>query len=178
MSVKGLDDTPVREVMEYCAHLQPGRALVTFGVQESGSLTAASRKDPRMHMALQYMLKTHLQMSDVVAARLGRSIQQVARAGFTNPGRVQAWPDEARSTQDAPASAAPARPRSGLTDDLTGAPWADACRSSRDVGRAAGCRAVDTSCRPTLRHISVFSVSCVAVSVSTGAPHTGHTFRI
>ena len=76
----GVDDPPVRDVLDYCATLQPGRKAVTFGFLEGErTLSAHSKAHPRIHMAIQYVVKTHFKESNVVAVRLGRSIQRLPK---------------------------------------------------------------------------------------------------
>ena len=72
-SIRGVDDTPVREVYDYCASLQPGRTPVTFGLKEgTNKLIAISRSQPRIYMALQYMIQTYLGIPNIVAVRSTR----------------------------------------------------------------------------------------------------------
>ena len=57
--LQGIHDPPVREVVDYCASLQPGRQPVTFGFREGErKLSADSRSRPRILLALLFSVCT------------------------------------------------------------------------------------------------------------------------
>ena len=66
--------------------MQPGE-LQTFGYISEGKrgnalcrLSAMSSKSPRVHLALQYVIRNYFRISDVITVRLGKSIANVGNA--------------------------------------------------------------------------------------------------
>ena len=76
------DTDAMQAVLHHISNSQPGK-LQTFGYvtdREHGNvhrLSAMSIKAPKIHLALQYVIKNFFRIADVVAVRIGRSISKV-----------------------------------------------------------------------------------------------------
>jgi len=62
----GSDHSALRTVIEFIAGLQAGRAAMTFGytTTKQGSLqqTSASQMNPRVHLALQFLIRNYFRL--------------------------------------------------------------------------------------------------------------------
>ena len=76
-------DEAMQIVLKHIVEMQPGE-LQTFGYISDGKrgnalcrLSAMSSKSPRVHLALQYVIRNYFRISDVIPVRLGKSIAKV-----------------------------------------------------------------------------------------------------
>eukprot|EP00959_Pyramimonas_sp_CCMP1952_P063340 1323854-Pyramimonas_sp.AAC.1 len=74
----GADNTAPRTVLIFVASLSAGRPDLTFGyvATKKGTLqmTIASRLSPKVHLALQYLIRNFFRIENVVSVRLSKSI--------------------------------------------------------------------------------------------------------
>ena len=78
----GMDNTAMRTVLTFIAGLGAGKPALTFGYlpDSKGSLrtTDASKLNPRIHMALQFLVRNYFRVDNVVAVRLAKSVHKLA----------------------------------------------------------------------------------------------------
>ena len=66
----------LKTVLRYITTLRPGK-VETFGIAQPGKkLTTASKAHPKVHLALQFILRNYFRLSNVTAVRLGHCIQR------------------------------------------------------------------------------------------------------
>ena len=63
-------------IFRYISAMKPGK-IETFGVAPTGKkLTTASKAHPKVHLALQFVLRSYFRLRGVTAVRLGQCIQR------------------------------------------------------------------------------------------------------
>eukprot|EP00959_Pyramimonas_sp_CCMP1952_P328212 6871524-Pyramimonas_sp.AAC.1 len=77
----GCDNTALRTVLTFVASLSAGRPALTFGYvpTEKGALqmTTASRLSPKVHLALQHIIRNFFRIENVVPVRFAKSIHKL-----------------------------------------------------------------------------------------------------
>eukprot|EP00959_Pyramimonas_sp_CCMP1952_P345732 7240438-Pyramimonas_sp.AAC.1 len=77
----GSDSPALRAVLTFLASLSAGRPALTFGYvpTKEGTLlmTSASRLSPKVHCALQYLIRNFFRIENVVSVRLAKSIHKL-----------------------------------------------------------------------------------------------------
>ena len=78
----GMDNTAMRTVLSFIAGLGAGKPALTFGYLPDGKgslrTTDASKLNPRVHMALQFLVRNYFRVDHVVAVRLAKSVHKLA----------------------------------------------------------------------------------------------------
>ena len=72
-------------VLRYIAELPAGTPAEAFGYAISGGsyhLTTMSKKAPRIHLALQYLIRNVFQVANVVTVRLGKSVKKTQSCNY------------------------------------------------------------------------------------------------
>ena len=85
----GMDNTAMRTLLTYISNLPAGKAPEVFGqvLATDGStwrLTAASRRAPKIHLALQYLTRNFFRVSNVVSIRLGKGLHRVPKCEYAD----------------------------------------------------------------------------------------------
>ena len=76
----GMDNTAMHTLLTHISNLQAGKPAVTFGyaiVKDRPVLTTASKEAPKVHLALQFLIKNFFRINDTIAVRLGNGIARV-----------------------------------------------------------------------------------------------------
>eukprot|EP00959_Pyramimonas_sp_CCMP1952_P137919 2886924-Pyramimonas_sp.AAC.1 len=77
----GSGHTALRTVVEFIAGLQAGRASMMFGFvpTQRGNLqiTTASQINPKVHLALQFLIRNYFRLENVIAVRLAKSVRKL-----------------------------------------------------------------------------------------------------
>ncbi len=75
---EGMDNKAMQTVLDYIGNLPAGKAPELFGYSApNGELTTATKRAPKVFMALQYVVKSFFKIDDVIAVRVGNSIHQL-----------------------------------------------------------------------------------------------------
>ena len=76
----GRDNDAMDTVLDYISRLQTGKAAETFGYTgPQFRLTTATQRAPRMHLALQYVIRNFFRIQDVFAIRVGNCTPRVSK---------------------------------------------------------------------------------------------------
>jgi len=76
----GRDNEAMDTVLDYISRLQTGKAAETFGYTgPQFRLTTATQRAPRMHLALQYVIRNFFRVHDVFAIRVGNGTPRVSK---------------------------------------------------------------------------------------------------
>eukprot|EP00959_Pyramimonas_sp_CCMP1952_P315632 6606083-Pyramimonas_sp.AAC.1 len=74
----GMDNMTMQTVLTYVAHLSAGKPAKVFGYipDYKGNLNLSddSRSHPRVHLALQYLVRNYFRVERLVAVRLAKSV--------------------------------------------------------------------------------------------------------
>ena len=65
------------EVVLFIGQLQPGAPPLIFGTRICGTLSSDSKRHPRIHLALQYVIRHHFDLADCTLVRMGRSVRRL-----------------------------------------------------------------------------------------------------
>jgi len=82
MGEVGMDNDAMDIILIYVSRLQAGKTPEVFGyfyVDGKYNLTTASKKAPKVYMALQYVIRNFFRIQDVFAVRLGKSVHRVGK---------------------------------------------------------------------------------------------------
>ena len=87
----GLDNMAMKTVIAHIAGLPAGKAPKLFGyvpdTQGNLRLSTESKFAPRIHLALQYLVRTYFRIDKVIAIRLGKSVSYVPRGNTPTAAR-------------------------------------------------------------------------------------------
>eukprot|EP00974_Lingulodinium_polyedra_P022943 2213472-Lingulodinium_polyedra.AAC.1 len=78
-----MDNNATRTVLQYISDFRAGKAAEIFvyipdGKKGTGfKLSPMSHKAPKIHLALQYLVRNFFRVGNVVAARLAKAVQRV-----------------------------------------------------------------------------------------------------
>ena len=81
----GLDNGAMDTILNYISRLAAGKIPETFGYVASQSrllLSAASKKAPKVFLALQFVIRNFFRISDVFAVRLGKCVNTVSKCDY------------------------------------------------------------------------------------------------
>eukprot|EP00959_Pyramimonas_sp_CCMP1952_P462713 9483704-Pyramimonas_sp.AAC.1 len=77
----GSDISALRAVLTFVASLSAGRPALTFGYvptkKDTLHMTTASRLSPKVHLALQHLIRSFVRFENVVSVRLAKRIHQL-----------------------------------------------------------------------------------------------------
>eukprot|EP00959_Pyramimonas_sp_CCMP1952_P188577 3943741-Pyramimonas_sp.AAC.1 len=84
----GSDNTALRTVLTFVASLPAGRPAMTFGYvpTKKGTLqmTSASRRSPKVHLALQHLKSNLFRIENVVSVRLAQSVHKLSPVAYAD----------------------------------------------------------------------------------------------
>ena len=83
----GMDNTAMHTLLTHISNLQAGKPAVTFGyamVKDRFVLTAASKEAPKVHLALQFLIKNFFRISNTIAVRLGKGTAKVPSCKYAD----------------------------------------------------------------------------------------------
>ena len=82
------EDEALSTVLSYISRLSAGKSVETFGYvshdKDMMYLSSASKKAPKVFLALQYVVKNFFDVKDVIAVRLGKGLHRVAKCDYAN----------------------------------------------------------------------------------------------
>eukprot|EP00959_Pyramimonas_sp_CCMP1952_P028129 590230-Pyramimonas_sp.AAC.1 len=84
----GADNTALRTALTFVASLPAGRPAMTSGYVPSKKgmlqMTSASRVSPKVHLALQYLIRNFFRIGSVVPVRLDKSIHKLPPVAYAD----------------------------------------------------------------------------------------------
>ena len=84
----GSDSTALRTVLAYISELPAGQSAKTFGYLPSKQghlrMTNDSSQAPKVHLALQFLVKNYFRVENVIAVRLAKSVPRLSAVPYAD----------------------------------------------------------------------------------------------
>ena len=86
----GLDNDAMDTILNYISRLPAGKTPETFGYTKTRAtspqlqLSMASKRAPKVFLALQYVIRNFFRINDVFAIRLGKSVSTVNKCDYAD----------------------------------------------------------------------------------------------
>ena len=81
----GMDNDAMYTILRYISELQSGKLAEIFGYVLNGNdyqLTTMSKRAPKIHLALQFLIRNFFRINNVVTIRLGKGVQRTNKCNY------------------------------------------------------------------------------------------------